>query len=263
MLYYEWDKFGNNEDVTIEEWPDLDYPYLHFHRNYEFICLYGGQLKINLDGEDVLLNPGQFLLIYPNQVHSVCSQGNALARVCIFPPALVTSFYQVTENLVPQHVLLDYPPEVAAFINANLRPNTGKFMLKACLYAICAVTAQQAELQPAKGQKNAQLMHQLLSYISQNYTSDISLHTAAQELGYSYQYLSNQLQKYNLNFSLLLNQHRMDYAKHLLLHSELSISDIALQCGYNNARTFNRNFQNVFHLSPREFRQTKKEPEAC
>lgn len=256
MIYYEPQRYGDSEPLTISEWDNLDYPYLHFHGHYELICLYDGQLQITLDNSTFLMNPGQFLLVFPNQVHAMSSMGHAHARVCIFASSLVNTFFQNTQNMVPQNVILDFEDNVAHFVNANLCKQSSNCMIKAVLYAVCAEVSSKTCFVSQQGSKNTVLVHQLISYISQNFTSNISLHTAATNLGYSYQYLSNQLQKYNIKFTVLLNQYRLDYAMYLLRHTATSICDIAFKCGYNNLRTFNRNFNKAFHLSPSEYRNS-------
>jgi AraC-like DNA-binding protein len=47
---------------------------------------------------------------------------------------------------------------------------------------------------------------------------------------------------------------RLDEAKRLLLHSNLSITDICFEVGYNSLSTFTRRFNERVGLGPREFR---------
>lgn len=258
MIYYEHHRYGDAHPLTIEEWDDLDYPYLHFHGHYEFVCLYSGQLQITLDSSCFILNPGQFLLIFPNQIHALKSLGNAHARVCIFSPSLVRTFFQSTQDMIPSKIILDYENCIADFINTYLHPQTDICMIKAVLYAACAEVGSKTSFVPQQIANNTPLVHQVISYISTNFTSNISLRTAAIELGYSYNYISNQLQKNNLTFSILLNQYRLDYAKHLLEYTNKAIADISLLCGYNNLRTFNRNFVRAFNSSPSVYRHSRK-----
>lgn len=254
MIYYEYDKFGEDDSVVIEEYRDLHYPYLHFHRNYELICLYEGKLDILLDGENFVLNGGQFLLVCSNQLHSITSLGGAHARVCIFSPKTVNEFYQNTLNLLPEKTIVEFSRSTADFIRTNLRHGANKYLIKACLYAACAEIRRQTDFISKSNIRDFVLIHRLITYISQNYRSNISLKTMADALGYNYQYLSNYLHRYTLDFSMLLNQYRLDYAKHLLKNSDFSITDTAFECGYNNVRTFNRNFFKTFGLTPREYK---------
>lgn len=57
------------------------------------------------------------------------------------------------------------------------------------------------------------------------------------------------------NFSTALLQLRMTKAKELLLHTEKSLSSIALSCGYENYLSFKRAFSRFEGTSPREYRE--------
>ena len=51
-------------------------------------------------------------------------------------------------------------------------------------------------------------------------------------------------------------QQKLDKAKNLLLRSELSITQIAYECGFDSISVFNRNFKRMTNLSPTAFRKT-------
>lgn len=256
MIYYEYDRFGMTEDFLIEEHNNLHYPYLHFHRNFEFVYILSGALKVTVNYTDVILREGQFILVFPNQIHSFESLGNAHAKVSIFSPLLVNGFYHSLNNLVPKDIITHLSPATDRLVRDKLNKNVNKYVMKGLLYTIIGEILSQTELVSSDNSKDIAIIHRSISYISQNFSDKISLNTLASALGYNYQYLSNYLSKYNINFNLMLNQFRIDYAKQLLLNSTLSVTDIAFNCGYNNIRTFNRNFYRLMHVTPNSFRNS-------
>jgi len=61
-----------------------------------------------------------------------------------------------------------------------------------------------------------------------------------------------------LSISEYIIQNRIKKAEELLVSSELSISDIALECGYSNFSYFSTLFKRVNGLSPNEYRKNVK-----
>ena len=51
----------------------------------------------------------------------------------------------------------------------------------------------------------------------------------------------------------------MDFAANLLIHSDMSLLDIAFETGYQNSSTFYHNFTKRFGLSPGKYRALYKE----
>ncbi|MBN2510128.1 MAG: helix-turn-helix transcriptional regulator [Spirochaetales bacterium] len=63
------------------------------------------------------------------------------------------------------------------------------------------------------------------------------------------------------NFKTFINQYRIDCMKKRLedTSSELSIFEIARQCGFNSKTSLNRIFQQFVHVSPKEYRDQAKQ----
>ena len=56
-----------------------------------------------------------------------------------------------------------------------------------------------------------------------------------------------------INFVTYLNLVRVEHAAFELRHTEKKFTDIALSCGFNNVRTFNRVFKEITGCTPSEF----------
>jgi YesN/AraC family two-component response regulator len=57
------------------------------------------------------------------------------------------------------------------------------------------------------------------------------------------------------NFESFLNYLRINQASRMLLESNDSLVDIAVNVGYNTVKTFNRNFVKLRGVTPGEFRK--------
>jgi len=52
-----------------------------------------------------------------------------------------------------------------------------------------------------------------------------------------------------------LNKIKVDYACSLLLNNDLSIADIAFDCGFNNLSHFNKQFKKITNTIPNQYRK--------
>lgn len=102
------------------------------------------------------------------------------------------------------------------------------------------------------------IAYDIIGYIYKNYTDpELNLpavsgqfHLPAKEIN---KILLLHLEK---NFDDFLHYLRINRACEYLLRTEMSMIDIAVEVGYNNVKTFNRNFVRLQKMTPSDFRQS-------
>ena len=106
-------------------------------------------------------------------------------------------------------------------------------------------------------EKNKSFGFELISYIYDHFTDDLKITDVADkfktnivDINMTLLYLTEK------NFDNLLNYLRINKACELLLSSDAAIIDIAYEVGYNNPKTFTRNFERLKNTTPGEFRKT-------
>jgi len=83
----------------------------------------------------------------------------------------------------------------------------------------------------------------------------LSLAEIASEVGVHYVHLSRQFHKYNrCTIGELIRRRRVQYASHLLAHSETPLAEIALICGFSDQSHLSFLFKRYMGLSPSKFR---------
>lgn len=115
----------------------------------------------------------------------------------------------------------------------------------------CAFDAKPLHPTQNHGDKKLQLA---IDYIHDHLGQEISLTAIATYLGMS-QYHFCRWFKRSMGVApyQYVIQQRVERAKNLLIHSELSLADIALACGFNNQGHLNRHFKKVLGMTPRQF----------
>ncbi len=109
---------------------------------------------------------------------------------------------------------------------------------------------------PSQGSKLRDFyMHEAVNFIEHNFQNNITVEDIAAVCGLNRSYFGKifreALGKTPQEF---LIHYRMVKATELLKLTKLSIGDVALAVGYENQLHFSRAFKNVYHISPREWR---------
>ena len=99
-------------------------------------------------------------------------------------------------------------------------------------------------------------IYALISYIYKNHTDDISIKDVSEEFHMTPTNVNKVLMcQVEKNFADFLNYLRINHACKLLLTTDKTILDIAIEVGYNNAKTFTRNFVKYKVMMPSEFKR--------
>lgn len=97
-------------------------------------------------------------------------------------------------------------------------------------------------------------------YIQANFNKDITLDDVATVAGMSNAYFSDRFRAYiGTTFKKYVLNMRLDYAKKLLIYTDLSITNIALESGFNDFSNFMSLFKKTFSKTPRQYRIENKD----
>lgn len=97
------------------------------------------------------------------------------------------------------------------------------------------------------------------SYIRENYMDpSMSLNKISDEFQISESYFSHMFkEKTGINFSNYLENIRMNEAARLIRETDISLNELYLSVGYNNANSFRRAFKKIFGVTPSAMREEK------
>ena len=113
--------------------------------------------------------------------------------------------------------------------------------------------------QSIRGETENPTVRMLRDYIQLYFSQDLSLSMLAKTYHYNEKYLGRLFkQQTGYAFHDYLNKHRLDYAKKLLKDPSISVTDAALQSGFNNVTYFNRLFRQHFDVTPTQYRKKHK-----
>ncbi len=113
-----------------------------------------------------------------------------------------------------------------------------------------------------KEQENHEVMAlaRTAAWLEQHLQGEISVQMLAERADYSVRHLTRLFQQtYHMSPIEYLNSLRLEQACRLLRDTDLSVVDVAMQCGYRNSSYFHRIFLRQMKVSPGKYRKKWKE----
>lgn len=228
----------------------------HFHKNMELIYVLEGNLQVTVNGVLKVVESGKMVLVLSNQIHSFEPYPESIIWVAVFSEEYVPRFAGSVKG--KQGKTFDFSPSdsVREMVRQHLIAEEGSlYMKKACFYAVCDCYCNNTQME-SRFAKADFVIGNLLDWVSEHYTENISLKKLSQDFGYEYHYFSRLLrQQYAISFNKLVNSYRLEAAKHMLESSEFNITDIAIESGFQNIRSFNHIFKEYMGVTPKQYRE--------
>ena len=99
---------------------------------------------------------------------------------------------------------------------------------------------------------------EMISYIQQNFMEKISLKEFGEQFHLSEKYISRYFKEhFHITLSQYITHLRLEYAKQLLQDTDIPVTEIAMQSGYQNVSYFIRSFKKTYGVSPLKYRKNK------
>lgn len=229
----------------------------HFHGAIEiFFCLSGAQ-EVSIGGENRILQRGDACFIDSYTVHSMPKTENTVVVFLwdkqFFLPVLHAfggkrppDFFRF-ENFPLLDTLYDLGHQSQS--NTLLKKETAEGILK----LLIAEIAKNTPFEKQKDNKQTSLVNEILQYAAEHITDDVSLQTLAKRFNYSHTHLSRTLHRQlGEHWNRYVGRLRVRMANELLIKNpEVSVLEIALQCGFDSPNTFYRAYRQEFGSPPR------------
>lgn len=233
----------------------------HLHKSIECVYVLEGSLELGVGQELHHMEKGDFAMVFPELIHhyQVFDKQGAKACYLMARPALAGSYMEELQKKCPENPVIQKRDLHNDILNAldMLRrdKDSPQFIKQALFQIILARGIPQFHLVDKSEIGSDDLVYQVVSYISGHFRESISLPEMAKDLGVSKYVLSRVFSgTFHMNFNQYLNETRLDYARTLLEYSNGTIIDVAMDSGFESQRTFNRVFQDRFHMTPKEYR---------
>ena len=256
ILTYE----NRNTEISVEQKKSIHVP-PHLHEFIEMVYVTEGSVELGVGQELYHLEKGEFGIVFPNVIHhyQVFGTGTNKAVYIFADPTFFSSYMEELQNCCPQIPIIqkkDVSTDIEYVINQLVNQKEYNCRLaKAYVQIILAHVFSDMEIIPKETVGTDDLIFNAVEYVARNFRDEITLEKMAYDLCVSKYVLSRMFAKtFHCNFNKYVNGVRLNYAQAILQDSKETITNIALDCGFESQRTFNRVFREKYKMSPREFR---------
>lgn len=246
---------------------------VHYHDYYEVCCFISGDIEYWIEGRIYRPKPGDILLINPSELHRhiVNKQTHTYERIVLwikkeyleglkFDIPLVDCFnnknFEITRHIKPAPIMrTDIISKLSELSNEFYSDEYGS---KLCAYSIFLrfmVELNRLALLIGENREEESeqpsLVIEVLQYISDHYSEELSLDALSQKFFVSKYHLSHEFSNTvgtSIYRYILLK--RLLAARQLLL-SGVTPSEAALRCGFKDYTSFFRAFKGEYGISPR------------
>ncbi len=254
----------------------------HIHDYIEINYMYSGECKEWINEKSHLIHKGQMTLIDTKTPHSIENTGenDILMNFMIKKEYLYHSFLSRLnhQNLITSFFINALNEEDTAFnyiifntennkrlqmfiyelLNEYYFPSSHAKEMINSLFLLVILEMMNSFHDcinyESISQSNSIVM-KALQYIEKNYL-ECTLESTAKHVGINACYLTTLLKKHlHASYKELIIQLKMQHALQKLLNTNESIDSIARQSGYQNLTFFYKKFQDIYHCSPKEYRQ--------
>lgn len=103
--------------------------------------------------------------------------------------------------------------------------------------------------------KNPSQFSDVLGFVEEHFTENISAKSVAELFGYNESYFSHRFKKlFGISFSKFIMRRRLEYACKLMNTTHYTVSECATLCGFSDSNYFSVCFKKKFSITPTEYK---------
>ena len=250
---------------------------VHWHDEFEIIYVRSGFLTVSISGESYIGKTGEAFVVSPGNLHLMGSQSGTVDYYTFLFPLKYISFR--TDDMLDEKLL---EPLNSGHLMICPRVNDTEKELCEQLIKIYEAKNDESESKITTQVRTKIILLQfilemwkkgfviendtsgrnivekeMVSYIQQNFTGKISLKEFGEQFHLSEKYISRYFKEhFHITLSHYITYLRLENAKQLLQDTDLSVTETAMQSGYQNVSYFIRSFKKTYGISPLKYRNS-------
>ena len=249
---------------------------IHWHPEHEILYVQKGSIRVKLNETFYDLRTGDVLFIQGGTLHSAVPEDCdydcvlvGLSDMITEADACMTFARQLQEEKVRVEPLLGNRDSAYALIIRKLlsldaaESDSYPFLVKGYLFEFFGRILQEHKYDPSESggklfRNLSGKMKTAIAYMEKEYTADLHLKEIASEAGMSEGHFSRSFKEVTglTPFEYLMN-YRLSKAHYALTSTDMSVTEVALECGFNSVSYFIENFKKMYGITPAKFRKKR------
>ena len=279
LSFYEKKQHGTPEFPAEYHYLDLNHPRynmpFHWHKEWEIIYVKQGSFPVYIDGVLHTAAPGEMLLIRDGMLHGG-TPSDCIYECFLFDlhgmfrnQELLKKYLRPVYRLqlLPQiHYSEHSAPDILSVIQELMlayqtAEELHELITFSCLSRLFTIILQKGyytlnDTEDLSGGRKTDQIKSVLEYIESNFAAPITLETLAAEAGMNPRYFCRYFHSITHQTPMdYVNSYRIEQASQLLHDTDLSVTDIGLECGYNDSSYFVKVFRKYRGLTPSRYRK--------
>ena len=248
-------------------------PNMHMHRSYELYYLVNGDREYFIEDRIFTVTEGDIVLIPKKVMHRTGGAGGLRFLIHFTDAFLEKHFTDATLKPLRKDLPFIFRPDPAdadhilhlfnAMLNeynrtAKDQSPQNEQLLSGYLYQLLFAMAYTNNTYTPQNTSDSRIT-QIIQYISENYNHINDIEQIAEHFFISKYHLCRYFQKH-LGISLVsyLNAIKIKEACNLIKSGSVSMTQVAIQCGFNSSSYFCKVFKKEKGISPSEYKKNHK-----
>lgn len=247
----------------------------HWHGEIELIRIIEGKLNVKLSSNEYIASPGDVIVVNSETVHGAYALSDCVYECIVLHMEMLSvedsgCRFFIDSVLNHEYHITEYNPNkndsfhkaINTLFEAMKNPSSGyKFKVIGALYELFGIIVDEHLYLPVSstfipGDKNVPKLKNVLSYIRGNYHKQINLDDMAKCAGMSTKYFCYFFKELTRKSPVeYLNLYRIERATRKLMNSDLSVTEIAYNCGFNDLSYFIKTFKSIKGVTPAKYRK--------
>lgn len=238
---------------------------IHYHDTSELYYLLGGRTKYFVGDETYILEKKNLIFIPPQILHS-CDSEDTLHNERMLISIPNSYFDESTKEIYDElceSKFIYIPPEKLYIIDDLFNKiNTeyskekkhSSILIKLYIMELLTLLCRLKTHHEPVGLQTDEIIRDIAEYIRQNYSESLSLELLSKTFCISGSYLSRQFKAVlGIGISDFITYIRITNAEKLLSETDMSITEIAAKCGYNDSNYFTSVFKRLKGTTPYKY----------